>query len=108
MSGNNGDSNPPPPPTACKDLQVITVLNSPNPAVLLTLKKGDCLTVKALTMGNQKVLAAFKDQEVAGSITDRSAPRFLSCIAKGFKYKATVLAIAGGRCDISIEYGTCK
>lgn len=108
MSGRSGGNDPPPPARPCKELQALTTLNSPDPQILKEIKVNDCLTVKAHTIGKQKILAAFRGQEVAGSITDAMAERFLDCIAKGFKYKATVIAIKGGRCEISIELGTCK
>jgi len=108
MSGSSSGGSSPPTAQPCRDLEILTTLNSPDPQVLKKLKANDCLTVKAHAVGKQKVLAAFHGNDVAGAITDAMASRFLECLAKGSKYKATVISIKGGRCDVSIDHGSCE
>ena len=85
-------------PDECSSLDVVTPLNSPNPAVSKNLKKGVVLTVAVQTSANNvKVLVAeVSDGGVAGSLTPPSLLTIIACIEKGHHYGAMVLDDAAG------------
>jgi len=80
-------------PDECNSLDVVTPLNSPNPAVVKTLKKGTVLTVAVQTGPNnvKSLVADASDGRVAGSLTPPSLLTIIACIEKGHNYGATVL-----------------
>lgn len=91
--GSGGGSSP----DECNSLDVETALNSPNPIVLKTLKKGDVLAVAVEEGANKrKSLVAKHGGQIAGSLTPPSLPTILSCIEKGFNYGARLLDAPSG------------
>ena len=94
--------------TRCEDLFEETTLNSPNQAVVRTLKAGHELDVqlKQNAGGARPSVVAVTPKpnpQVAGAITSAKAPRLIDCIDKGFKYVAVVLEVKGGHCKIEIR-----
>jgi len=85
-------------PDECSSLDVVTPLNSPNPAVLATLVPGVVLSVDIEVKPNNVRSLVAKDStgRIAGSLTPPSLITIISCIEKGFKYGATVLKAASG------------
>lgn len=80
----------------------ITILNSPVQAVIAKLKVGTVLGLR-LAPGNMRRLEAVHNGVIAGAITSPAMAQIIACIGQGHTYKATVLSIAGGRCEIRIE-----
>ncbi|MFV8607604.1 hypothetical protein ACNRDG_25335 [Ralstonia pseudosolanacearum] len=108
MSGSSGSSFTPTADVACEALRVKTVLNSPNPAILGQLQKGHCLEVAIERQGARDVVVARWQGQTAGSITAASFIKIIECLKAGEPFRATVLAVAGGRCDLEITYGACR
>ena len=108
MSGSSGSSFSPTVDVACEALRVKTVLNSPDPAIVGQLQKGNCLEVAIERHGAREVVVARWQGQVAGSITAASFIKIIECLKAGEPFRATVLAVAGGRCDVEITYGACR
>lgn len=91
------------PTTDCASLVQRTALNSPDPAVLATLKVKDVLGVR-FRGAEQTIVGAFtRDGRLAGTITYTGVTRLAKCLADGFKYVALVLEIDGGDCRVEIR-----
>jgi len=80
-------------PDECSAVDVVTPLNSPNPAVVKDLKKGDVLSVAIHTSPNKVKSLIAKDSKdrAAGSLTPPSLVTIIACIEKDFEYGAAVL-----------------
>jgi hypothetical protein len=103
MSGGGGDTpygGPRGGPPDCRIVERV-ILNSPNPRVLANLKLGDELTVKVV--GASLVAEPSVGPPAAGALTPARLGDLIDCIAKGNVYKAVVVALAGGRCDVEIR-----
>ena len=89
----------------CAALFEKTVLNSPDPAVLGHLKKGDVLPVEIISRGQKKVLVALApDGRAAGAITSAALAKIITCIEKeGFSFAAEILSVQGGVCSVQIR-----
>lgn len=91
------------PPVAvvdCTQIMEKTVLNSPVPDVLRTLKKGDVLKVM---LHERSLVAAKENNEIAGALTPPLLPRIVECINEGYEYIAIVDAILEGKCTVEIR-----
>ncbi len=85
----------------CANFFERTVINSPNPAVLKTLKVGDVLQV---TVDAKRVVKVVTDSgDVAGSVTSARMLQLINCIEDGFTYVAIVKSIDGGRASVEIR-----
>jgi hypothetical protein len=112
MSGPGGSS----PPRGgngngidCDSLVVDTTLNSPEPAVLKTLKKGTRLAVELgqSPKGREILLAKTKAGQIAGSLTPPRVLDIMNCLKGGHSYIAEVLADpSGGDCRVRIRTGS--
>jgi hypothetical protein len=104
MSGSSGGGpyggGPSGPVVDCKIIEK-TILNSPNKAVLGQLKVGDDLDV--LLQANNVLVAQPKSGPPAGSLTPARLADLIDCMTRGFKYRAIVQKISGGRCDVEIR-----
>ncbi len=104
MSGGGGPGpygdGPSDPIVDCKIVERV-ILNSPNPTVLLKLRVGDELDV--LLVGKVLVAQPKSGPPAAGALTPARLADLLDCMDKGRKYKAVVLKITGGRCDVEIR-----
>lgn len=86
---------------AC-DITERTRLNSPSYEVISTLRTGDVLRVTLETGPPLQLLAKTEAGDTAGSITSPSSARLITCIQQGWTYKATVLGVHGGLCNVEI------
>jgi hypothetical protein len=82
----------------------ITNLNSPDRAVLATLRPGDLLDVAFQAGPPQRLVAQQATGQVAGSITSPSMLQIIQCItARGVIYVAEVLAVRGAICQVRVR-----
>jgi hypothetical protein len=101
MSGSSGTYTPGGPPASDCNIVERTPLNSPKANVVRQLTKGDMLEVEVSADGRS--LLARAPQGLAGSLTPRRLAELLECIEKGRKYKATVVDLKGGFCEVEIR-----
>ncbi|MES1200036.1 MAG: hypothetical protein ABUS57_01130 [Pseudomonadota bacterium] len=80
-----------------------TVLNSPDQAVVATLKVGAILEVRLETAPRKRLVAVAASNKIAGSITSARLVDFIECIEGGSEYVADVLSIQGGRVEIEVR-----
>ena len=104
MSGSNRDTTGGPGPgngdTDCTRIMEKTILNSPVPEVVSTLKTGDILNV---LLRERSLVAVTEDNVVAGALTPPILPKIVECISEGYEYIAIVQSITGGRCIVEIR-----
>ena len=98
--GGGGGGKPPKDP--CNIVET-TTLNSPNRAVVTTLRAGDLLTVVFQPGPPQRLVAEQAAGVVAGSITSPSMLQIIKCIGDGVVYEAEVLSIKGAICQVRIK-----
>ena len=104
--GSSGDWRQPSGGAAGSDKCAIsekTVLNSPDPAVISTLKAGATLEVRLETIPRKRLVAVAADNKIAGSITSARLVDFIECIESGSEYLADVLSIQGGRVEVEVR-----
>lgn len=104
--GGGGRGFPPSKPDDnCEKLDVPTLLNSPVPKVVATLKKGDRLEVELKKGGNVARLEAVDTQgKVAGSLTPNELLQIVQCIENGHEYVAVLMADpTGGAVRVRIQ-----
>lgn len=86
----------------CATLFVRTVLSSPKPAVVSTLRPDDVL--RLVLRGDEGPLEAVTDAgAVAGSITAPELLDLIRCIGEGYEYVAIVQDVRGGRCEVQVR-----
>lgn len=93
----------------CDSLVVDTTLNSPEPAVVKTLKKGSKLGVEVgqSPHGRDILLAKTADGKIAGSLTPPRVLDIMNCLKGGHQYIAEVLADpTDGDCRVRIHTGS--
>ena len=85
-------------PDICGSLDVETTLNSPVPAVVRELKRGQELAVEVQVSRTQVRTLVAKDHQgrVAGSLTPPSLMQIVDCIESGYRYVAVVLGDVDG------------
>lgn len=81
----------------------ITILSSPNPAVVATLSVGDTLNVVHQAAPVQRVVVMTAANQIAGSITSAQVLLLTECIGEGRLYVAIVTNISGGRVTVEIR-----
>lgn len=84
------------------DIDKKTILNSPDPAILKTLKVGEVLKVEVAS-GARKILEAKKGGNVAGSVTFPEMGQVIECIESGEAFEAEVVSISGGQCQVRVH-----
>lgn len=83
-----------------------TPLNSPDPAVIRLLRRGDML---ALQIQGRSLVALTPDGKRAGSVTSRWLVNLLECIEEeGWTYVAEVKQVTGGLCIVVIRPGKIR
>jgi hypothetical protein len=88
----------------CAKIFEKTVLNSPKPEVLATIKAGDVLTLALYeTEGKKSLVAVTMQGQIAGSITSASLVKIKNCIDQGNNYIAIVEDVTGGRCAVLLR-----
>ena len=102
--GGSGSSgwHPTAPSSPCERVAFRTVIASPQPAVVLTLKAGDVLDVKLQTTPNYAVIAELAGKLV-GALTGTHVNALISCLQNGFNYIATVVSVVGGKCTVDVS-----
>ncbi|MEJ7693169.1 hypothetical protein [Daejeonella sp.] len=103
MSGSSGGSfggGFAPEPT-CEKILIRTQLASPVPDVIDDLRTGDVLDV-VLGGPTGPLTAQTNDGDVAGAILISNPASLINCINEGFEFKAKVMDITGGDCQISL------
>ena len=85
------------------DIVSLTNLNSPNAAVVGTLRPGDMLGVRLQAGPPRLLLAETGAGRIVGSITSAAMPRIIACIHKGETYVADVVTVRGGICQVRIH-----
>lgn len=120
MSGGSPDYTPTPTPTSVKPTgggggdgppqddvcgrPHTAPLNSPKPAVVSRLSKGDILDVVLdRSSGRPIVIVRTKAGEVAGSLTHREHTILIGCVDAGNTYEATVIDKVGGSVTVHVE-----
>ena len=99
--GDGGGGGGEPDPCA---LVEVTNLNSPNRAVLATLRQGDLLEVVFQAGPPQRLLAQQPTGAIAGSITSPSMLQIIQCITtRGVSYVAEVLSVRGAICQVRVQ-----
>lgn len=88
----------------CDSLDVVVVLQSPQPKVVAKLGKGDILEVK-LTGGKPPIQAVTDKGDVAGAIVPPDIQRLVDCLKKGKHFVAEVLQISGGAVKVRVHKG---
>lgn len=83
----------------------LAILNSPDRAVLATLRPGDLLIVDFQAGPPQRLVAVQQStKKIAGSITSSSMLRFIECInERGNSYVAEVLSVRGASCQVRVQ-----
>ena len=104
--GGDGRGLPPGKPgDNCEKLDVPTLLNSPVPKVVASLKKGDRLDVVLKKTGSiTRLEAVDSNGKVAGSLTPNELLQIVRCIEDGHEYVAVLTADpAGGAAKVRIQ-----
>ncbi|MBU6464007.1 MAG: hypothetical protein KGL35_11530 [Bradyrhizobium sp.] len=79
-----------------------TILASPVPAIVATLKVGDILAVELDTSSRTRVVVKSHGQ-IAGAITSARLVDIIECLRNSFSYEAEILSISGGKVEIEIR-----
>ncbi len=109
MSGSSKTwDEPEPPRTPCDRIAFTAIVNSPVAAVLVHVKVGDCLDVVAIDDRGRKIVVVMHNGNILGSLTISAIPHLLTCLADGHLFKAEVLSIVGGRCEVHVTSGSCQ
>jgi hypothetical protein len=80
-----------------------TILNSPNPAVVGSLKAGDVLTVNLERGPPVRVVLRTSAGQTAGSITGAKLPQIIACLDAGVNYKAEVVSVRAGAVRVRVS-----
>jgi hypothetical protein len=102
-NGGGGGGGVPDGPRDCATLIFTATLNSPDPAVIATLKPAEVLDVVLDQGPPLRVLANTRNAHTAGSITSSQVGSLVGCIKQGYAYVAVVTSINGGACDVQVR-----
>lgn len=104
MGGSgSGGWTPTAPSSDCIRIKFRTTINSPQPAVVSTLKPGDVLDVRLQTSPTTTVVVEFNNS-VAGALIGTQVNALVNCIQNGYRYKATVVSVSGGNCVVDVAH----
>ena len=95
--GGGGDD------TQCDKLSFKAHLTSANAKVIKSLKAKDVMEVKVRSGSSTVIVAVTEQGDLAGAITSGRHAKLLSCLKAGYEFKATVLAINGGDCEVEVR-----
>ena len=100
-SGSGDGGGPQSDPCAISE---VTNINSPNRAILATLRQGDILNVVFQQGPPQRLLVQNATGATAGSITSPSMLQIIQCInSAGVSYVAEVLSVRGAICQVRVQ-----
>jgi len=103
MSGSGGSYlGPSTPAPSCSTLMFETQLASPKAAVVAQLSVGDILDISFGQPGNQQVVVALWQAQVAGGIVDPRLNQLRACMGDGHMYAARVVRIGGGQVRVRV------
>lgn len=85
------------------NISEITTINSPDRAVIASLRIGETLFVDLVPGPPRRLIVRTFDGKTVGSITSPSLPQFVVCIQAGVKYAAEVLSIRGAICQVRVQ-----
>ena len=88
-------------PDDCSGIDVSVTLQSPQPAVVAALRKGDLLRVQ-LTNGAPPILAVTQAGATAGAIIPPDIKKLVDCLNRGHKFVAEVLQVTGGAVKVRV------
>ena len=100
-SGSRGWE-PPRVDNPCENLSFQSAVNSPQAAVLKTLKAGFLLDVKLQTVPHVAVQLFYKGNLV-GALSGKKVPTLVNCLQNTYKFKADVVSISGGNCQVEVR-----
>jgi hypothetical protein len=86
----------------CEKLSFQSVVNSPQPAVIMTLKVGFVLDVRLQTTPHVAVVVSYKGN-LAGALTGTKVAALINCLQNSYKFKADVMSITGGNCQVEVR-----
>lgn len=84
-------------------LEEITTLNSASLNGLRNVRVGDDLDVAFIEGPPRRLLVLDQEGEALGTITSRSMLQIIECIQAGRNYKARVLSVNGGACQVRVH-----
>jgi hypothetical protein len=103
MGGSGpGGWTPPPVVDPCTTLSFRAAVNSPKPAVLKKMKEGAVLVVELQKPPSTSVIVMYKDEEL-GALTGPKIATLVNCLQNGYKFKADVVSITGGNCQVEVR-----
>ncbi|HKS06827.1 MAG TPA: hypothetical protein VJR92_10975 [Gemmatimonadaceae bacterium] len=104
MSGGGGSGGGGPDTAIdCASFVATTEVLSPDPAVVNTTKKNTVGTLQLGSAVSRPVQVVLPGNAILGSVSPPGVAKLKQCIADGFKYKATVVAISGGAVRVEIR-----
>ena len=74
----------------------------PRPQFLKTLKAGFVLDVKLQTVPHVAVQLFYKGNLV-GALSGKKVPTLVNCLQNTYKFKADVVSISGGNCQVEVR-----
>jgi len=104
MGGSGGGGwTPTTPSNPCERIKFRTTINSPQPAIVPSLKPGDVLQVMLQTTPMIAVIVLFNGA-VVGALVGTQVNGLVNCIQNGYQYEATVFSVAGGNCVVDVSH----
>jgi hypothetical protein len=101
--GGGGGGGSPDQPIDCATVKLSTVLASPDPRVIPTLKTDDQLNLTLREGTPPVVLAVASNGAEAGAIAVSNITRLIECMRQGYRYVAIVLSVKGGEVRVTVR-----
>ena len=86
----------------CEKLSFSSAVNSPQAAVIKTLKVNYVLDVELQTTPHIAVLLNYKGK-LAGVLTGIKIASLINCLQNGYIFTADVMSISGGICRVEVR-----
>jgi hypothetical protein len=91
--------------TGCYTVNFETVLLSPRPEVIASVKTGEVLVLKLESQGDKPIVVATrKNGDEVGTIGSPHLLQLISCMQEGHKYTADVVSVEGGACRVRVDH----
>lgn len=101
MGGSGSGWTPTVPSSPCERINFRANINSPQPAVLGSLRLSSELDVKLQTVPAISVVVEYAGA-IAGSLTGTEVSKLINCIQNGFEYSATIVTIDKGNYTVQV------